>query len=71
VSNLNLDNNSKETLLSALMKNFEHFDVINNVTEESSIFLTSNKTRYFMKNNFIAAYKNGSMNIDDLVYVLF
>lgn len=71
--NLELDAASKDALLSAIFSNFEHFEVMSATPEgdSTSIFLTSHKTKHFRKNNFINAYRNGSMNIEDLVFVLF
>lgn len=71
VSNLNIDQQQKEELLNAIWENFDHFEIISNIPDDSTTFLTTNKTKRFRKENFISAYLSGEMDIEDMVYILF
>ena len=68
---MEIETKSKEELFTALWGNFEHFGIISYPKEESQTFITTNRSKIFSKENFLKAYKEGHMDINDLIYVLF
>lgn len=68
---MGLEQEQKSELFKAIWDNFEQFEIIGFPNDEQSTFLTQSKVRRFQIKNFINAYGEGQMDIEDLVYVLF
>ena len=68
---MDIENKQKDELFQAIWENFEAYEIIGHIPDESTTFLTSNKSRRFRKDNFVNSYQSGQMDIDDLVYILF
>ena len=70
---MDMSASEREDLLNAIWENFEACEIIGHppVTEESTMFLTSTKTRRFRFDNFTMAFSTEQMDINDLKYILF
>ena len=73
MTNLTMDEPQKEALFAAIWENFEHFEIITYMTNDESVptFMTQKKQRKFSEENFIKAYSEGHMDIEDLVTIMF